>query len=136
MKIMPTSVIVVEDDFDSMEVLSEYLALKEIQVVAKAKNGKEAVELYEKFRPEMVLLDVIMPGYDGFYALEQIKKINSDAKVIFVTAATAATTQQKLFDADPDGIVFKPFEMDQLMEAMHIVKNGGKRIPNSVRAKG
>ena len=133
---MATSVIVVEDDFDSMEVLSEYLSLKEIQVVAKAKNGKEAVELYEKFRPEMVLLDVIMPGYDGFYALEQIKKINPDAKVIFVTAATAATTQQKLFDADPDGIVFKPFEMDQLMEAMHIVKNGGKRIPNSVRAKG
>ena len=132
---MGTSVIVVEDDLDSQEVLAEYLQMKEIQVIAKAANGKEAVELYEKFKPEIVLLDVIMPGYDGFYALEKIKEIDPKAKVIFVTAATASTTQEKLFETDADGIIFKPFEMEKLMEAIQIVKNGGKRIPNSVRAR-
>ena len=132
---MITSVIVVEDDFDSMEVMAEYLEIKEIKVVAKAGDGKEAVEFYEKFKPEIVLLDVIMPGYDGFYALEEIKKLNPQAKVIFVTAATSGTTQKKLFETNVDGIIFKPFDMDKLLDTINTVKNGQKCIPNSVRSK-
>lgn len=131
---MDTSVIVVDDDFDSMEVLSEYLELKEISVVAKAKNGQEAAELYEQFKPELVLLDVMMPGYDGFYALKKIKEQDPNAKVIFVTAATNATTQKKLFETNVDGIIFKPFDMHKLMEVLHVVKNGRRCIPSSVRS--
>lgn len=133
--VMLTTVIVVEDDQDSMEVTTEYLEMKDIQVIAKAKDGKEAFELYKKLQPEVVLLDVIMPNYDGFYALEKIKEFNKNAKVIFVTAATNSKTQERLFQTNVDGILFKPFEMENLMDAIHIVKNGGKRIPGSVRAQ-
>ena len=132
---MDTSVIVVEDDLDSAEVLVEYLQMKELKVVGRAKDGKEAFELYEKIKPEIVLLDVIMPNYDGFYALEKIKESYPDAKVIFVTAASNDTTQKRLFETNVDGIIFKPFQMNQLLEAIHVVQNGGKKIPNSVRAK-
>ncbi len=132
---MTTTVIVVEDDQDSLEVMTEYLEMKDIKVVARAKDGHEAFELYEKLKPEVVLLDVLMPYYDGFYALDKIKEFNQNAKVIFVTAATNSKTQDKLFETNVDGILFKPFEMENLMEAIHIVKNGGKRIPGSVRAK-
>ena len=126
---MTLNVIVVEDDFDSLEVLSEYLSLKELNVLAKAKNGKEAVEIYQKFRPDIVLLDVLMPGYDGFYAVEKIKEVDPSAKIIFVTAATMGPTQRKLFDYDVDGIIFKPFEMDYLMNSIEAVRNGRKVIP-------
>ena len=132
---MDTSVIVVEDDLDSMEVLSEYLQMKDLKVVARAQDGKEAFEMYEKFKPEIVLLDVIMPNYDGFYALERIKEKYPDSKVIFVTAASNDTTQKRLFETNVDGIIFKPFQMNQLLEAIHVVQNGGKKIPKSVRAK-
>lgn len=132
---MTTTVIVVEDDQDSLEVMTEYLEMKDIKVIARAKDGHEAFELYEKLKPEVVLLDVLMPYYDGFYALDKIKEFNQNAKVIFVTAATNSKTQDKLFETNVDGILFKPFEMENLMEAIHIVKNGGKRIPGSVRAK-
>ena len=132
---METSAIVVEDDLDSMEVLSEYLQMKEIKVVAKAKDGEEALEFYKKYKPQIVLLDVIMPNYDGFYALEKIKEFDPKSKVIFVTAASNDTTQKRLFETNVDGIVFKPFQMNQLLEAIHVVQNGGKKIPNSVRAK-
>ena len=132
---METSAIVVEDDIDSMEVLSEYLQMKEIKVVAKAKDGEEAVEFYKKYKPQIVLLDVIMPNFDGFYALEKIKEFDPSSKVIFVTAASNDTTQKKLFETNVDGIVFKPFQMNQLLEAIHVVQNGSKKIPNSVRAK-
>ena len=126
---MTLNVIVVEDDFDSLEVLSEYLSLKELNVLAKAKNGKEAVEIYQKFKPDIVLLDVLMPGYDGFYAVEKIKEVDPSAKIIFVTAATMGPTQRKLFDYDVDGIIFKPFEMDYLMNSIEAVRNGRKVIP-------
>ncbi|KAF6243495.1 response regulator [Nitrosopumilus sp. b1] len=132
---MVTQVIIVEDDPDSADILTEYLEMKEIKVVAKAKDGKEAVEYYSKLKPEVVLLDIIMPGYDGFYALERIREIDNNAKVIFVTAATNATTQARLFQVNVDGIIFKPFEIDYLLETINIVKNGGKRIPNSIRAQ-
>ena len=131
---MATQVIVVEDDNDSREILSEYLEMKEIKVVAKAQDGKEAVEMYAKFQPEVVLLDIVMPGYDGFYALERIRELDQNAKVIFVTAATNATTQERLFKSDVDGIIFKPYEMNELMKAITTVKNGGKSIPKSVRS--
>ena len=126
---MTLNVIVVEDDFDSLEVLSEYLSLKDLNVLAKAKNGKEAVEIYQKFKPDIVLLDVLMPGYDGFYAVEKIKEVDPSAKIIFVTAATMGPTQRKLFEYDVDGIIFKPFEMDFLMDSIEAVKNGKKIIP-------
>ena len=132
---MDVSVIVVDDDLDCLEVLTEYLELKDIQVAAKAKNGKEAVEFYERYKPQVVLLDVVMPGYDGFYALEQIKTKNPDAKVIFVTAATSETTQKKLFESNVDGLLFKPFDMDKLIEAIDTVKNGKKFIPITVRSR-
>ena len=125
---MTISVIVVEDDFDSLEVLSEYLSLKELNVLAKAKNGKEAVEIYKKFKPDVVLLDILMPGFDGFYAIENIKKVDPAAKVIFVTAATMGSTQRKLFDYDVEGIIFKPFEMEHLLETIDLVKSGQKVI--------
>ena len=131
---MATQVIVVEDDNDSREILSEYLEMKEIKVVAKAQDGKEAVEMYTKFRPEVVLLDIVMPGYDGFYALERIRELDQNAKVIFVTAATNATTQERLFKSDVDGIIFKPYEMNELIKTITTVKNGGKSIPKSVRS--
>ncbi|RDJ32561.1 MAG: response regulator [Crenarchaeota archaeon] len=129
-----TSVIIVDDDYDSLEVLSEYLSIKNLNVIAKAKNGAEAVIIYEKLQPDVVLLDVIMPEYDGFYALQKIKGINPNAKVIFVTAATAGVTQKRLFESNVEAIIFKPFEMDYLLETIDMVKQGKKRIPNTVRA--
>ena len=129
-----TSVIIVDDDYDSLEVLSEYLSIKNLNVIAKAKNGAEAVIIYEKLQPDVVLLDVIMPEYDGFYALQKIKNINPNAKVIFVTAATAGVTQKKLFESNVEAIIFKPFEMDYLLETIEMVKQGKKRIPSTVRA--
>ncbi len=132
---MGISVIVVDDDRDNLEVLSEYLELKELDVLAKASNGHEAFELYKKLRPNVVLLDVVMSGYDGFYAFEKIRQFDKDAKVIFVTAAMNSTTQKRLFETDVDGILFKPFDMDRLIDAIDTVQKGGKSIPSTVRSR-
>jgi DNA-binding NarL/FixJ family response regulator len=121
------SVIVIDDDVDTVEVFCEYLEIKEIQVLGRGYDGKDAVELYEKLKPDIVLLDIMMPEYDGFYALENIKKINPEAKVIMVTADLSYDTE-KLGRLKTSAVIFKPYEIDKVIETIHKVHNGDTMI--------
>lgn len=114
-------VIVVDDDVDTVEVFCEYLEIKEITVLGRGYNGKTAVELYEKHKPDIALLDVMMPEYDGFYALENIKKINPNAKLIMVTADLTFDTEKKLKDLSAAAVIYKPYEIDSVIETIHQV---------------
>ena len=121
---MPIRVIVVDDDVDTVEVFSEFLELKDIQVVGRANDGKEAVEIYEKFKPDIVLMDVMMPVYDGFYAIEKIRKIDSNSKIIMVTADLSIKTKEKLKEMNVSGVVFKPYDIDRVLDVIHSIQNG------------
>ncbi len=119
-----TSVIVVDDDQDTVEVFCEYLILKGLDVIGKGYNGNEAVELYEKLKPDILLCDVMMPQYDGFYALKKIRSIDPNAKVIMVTADMTTDTEEKLKELKATALVYKPYEIDGIMETIDKVKNG------------
>ncbi len=114
-------VIVVDDDVDTVEVFCEYLEIKDITVLGRGYNGKTAVELYEKYRPDIALLDVMMPEYDGFFGLENIKNINPDAKVIMVTADLTFDTEKKLKDLNASAVIYKPYEIDSVIDTIHKV---------------
>ena len=116
-----TSVIVVDDDRDTVEVFCEYLAIKDIEVLGRGYDGKTAVELYKKHTPDVVLLDVMMPDYDGFYGLENIRKINPDAKIIMVTADLTSDTEKKLVDLKASAMIYKPYEIDSVIETIEKV---------------
>ena len=122
-------VIVVDDDIDTVEVFCEYLEIKDITVVGRGHSGKKAIELYEKLTPDIVLLDVMMPEYDGFYGLEHIKKINPEAKVIMVTADLTYDTEKKLKELNASAVIYKPYEIDSVIETIHKVSKGIVTIP-------
>lgn len=114
-------VIVIDDDVDTVEVFCEYLEIKDITVLGRGYNGKTAVELYEKYRPDIALLDVMMPEYDGFFGLENIKNINPNAKVIMVTADLTFDTEKKLKDLNASAVIYKPYEIDSVIDTIHKV---------------
>ena len=114
-------VIVVDDDVDTVEVFCEYLEIKDITVVGRGYNGKTAVELYEKFKPDIALLDVMMPEYDGFFGLANIRQINPYAKVIMVTADLTADTEKKLKSLNASAVIYKPYEIDSVIDTIHNV---------------
>jgi two-component system, chemotaxis family, chemotaxis protein CheY len=116
-------VIVVDDDIDTVEVFCEYLEIKDITVVGRGHNGKTAIELYEKLTPDIVLLDVMMPDYDGFYGLEHIKKINPYAKVIMVTADLTFDTEKKLNEFNASAVIYKPYEIDSVIQTIHKINS-------------
>ena len=92
------SVIVIDSDLDIREVYSEFLRLKSIDVLATGNNGKDAVELYQKYRPDIVLMDLGMPDFDGFYGLENIRKTDPNAKVVINTGSAEHDQENRLIE--------------------------------------
>ncbi len=121
---MGFKVLVVDDDIDTLEVFAEFLEIKDVEVVGRGHDGREAVELYEKHRPDFVLMDVMMPDYDGFYGIEGIRKVDPNAKIIMVTADVSMETKSKLKQLKPAAVVHKPYEIDDLINFMQTMKNG------------
>ncbi len=118
-----TSVIIVDDDNTLVKVFEQYLKLKNIDVLGHGYDGKDAVTLYEKLKPDVVLLDIMMPHHDGFYAIEKIKEIDSNAKVIAVTADLTADTEKKLQNLKISEIIYKPYDMKDIVNKIENVSS-------------
>ena len=112
------SAIVIDDDIDTVEVFCDYLQIMNVEVVGRGHNGKDGVELYQKYNPDIVFLDLMMPDYDGFYALENIRKINPHAKVVIVTADLREDTAKKLDILKPTEIFIKPYDINKISELL------------------
>ena len=119
-----TRVIVIDDEHDITEVFSEFLKLKNIDVVAKGYNGKQAVELYKEHKPDLVLMDLVMPEFDGFYGLENIRKIDKNSKIVIFSASLTPEYIEKLRSMGVSGITRKPYDMDNVIEIIDKVLQG------------
>ncbi|MFN3654055.1 MAG: response regulator [Candidatus Nitrosotenuis sp.] len=108
------SAIVIDDDRDTVYVFTDYLRLLNVDVWGVGYDGKTAVELFELHRPNLVFLDLMMPEYDGFYALERIRNIDAAAKVIVVTADLRSDTEETLRRLNPTEVIYKPYNPEQL----------------------
>lgn len=108
--------IVADDDIDTLDVFCEFLELSQFRIIGKAYNGEKVAELYSKFKPDVVFLDVMMDNYDGIYALEQIRKVNPDAIVIMVTADLRKDTNEKLERLQASTVIYKPFDINYVVD--------------------
>ncbi|QLH09656.1 response regulator [Candidatus Nitrosotenuis sp. DW1] len=114
--------IVVDDDEDIVAVFCEYLETIGVKVVGKGHNGKKAVEMYQQKEPDVVFLDLMMPEYDGFYALENIRKTNPHSRIVLVTAHMTERDVTKMNGFNPTKIFFKPFDLDQVKKLVDELK--------------
>jgi len=65
--------VVIDDNQDVIDVFWDLLKMSGVDVIAKGTDGMDAVKLYEKYRPDLIFVDLIMPKYDGFYAIKNIR---------------------------------------------------------------
>lgn len=114
-----TRAIVIDDDQDTLDIFCEFLKLKKVDVVGKAKNGLQALKIYKQSKPDIVLMDVMMPDYNGFFGLEKIKEFDSNSKIVMVTADLTENTAQRLHELGADEILYKPYEIDQVMKTIN-----------------
>ena len=111
------SVLVVDDDRDNLEMLAEYLTLAGC-TVATASSGTEAIAVAESVRPDVVLMDLALPGMDGWEATRRVKAhpLLQQTIVIAVTAHSLADHKEKAMHAGCDSVVVKPYDLVALAE--------------------
>jgi two-component system, chemotaxis family, chemotaxis protein CheY len=87
-------------------------------IAAEARNGKEAVERYSECRPMVVTVDLVMPEYDGIYALREILALDPNAKVIVVSAIGQKNVLKDAFSSGAADFLVKPFDKNMLVKTL------------------
>ena len=90
-------------------------------VVVEAASGSEAVDAYARERPDLVFLDITMPGMDGLEALRRIRAGDADARVVMLSAMAQQSTVMEAVRAGARDFIVKPAESARILAAMHRV---------------
>jgi two-component system chemotaxis response regulator CheY len=95
-------------------------------VIGMAKEGREALELYRKYKPDVVTLDLLMAGVDGISTLKAITKEDHKAKVIMVSAVGNEDKQEEARKIGAVGYIRKPFKPSEITDEIDKVLDGNK----------
>lgn len=112
------SVMVVDDCLVTRKILCDMMSSMRYSVVCEATNGAEAVSLYPEHRPDIVLMDLIMPVMDGIDATTAIKSMDPDAFIVAVSSHTQSRYVIGAINAGASDFVMKPFLEERLMEVL------------------
>ena len=116
---MTIHALVVDDDQNVLNTFVDLLDTCKISVVGTAKNGKEAIEQFKKLKPDLVFLDIMMPEFDGRYALREIRNLHQNIPVIMISGGDDDLIE-KLSEFNPSAVLHKPFRVNTLLD---ILKN-------------
>jgi DNA-binding NarL/FixJ family response regulator len=114
--------VVVDDNELTIRVLCDYLEMINVAVLGSGHDGKDAVELYKKHKPDILFLDLLMPKHDGFFALEQIRKRTPDAVIVVVTSDLSKETAERLDVLNPTRVIYKPFAVGTISEIVEKIR--------------
>lgn len=114
------SVLVIDDDADLLEGISEFLNYRGFKVKT-ARNGLDAISIFEEFDPDLVLLDIAMPKYDGIFTLKAIQAINSSTKVVLLTGNYSSSIKQKTSRFEIVDVIEKPCSLKQLESVLKLI---------------
>jgi DNA-binding response OmpR family regulator len=109
-----SSILVVEDDPIIRQTVSYALKRAGFDVTS-AGDGSEALSLAEKTRPDLVLLDLMLPGIDGYQIAERLRASDKEVAIVMVTALDQERDKVRGLDAGADDYITKPFSMDELL---------------------
>jgi DNA-binding response OmpR family regulator len=121
-------VLIAEDDRDFGNILSQYVTISGFEVTL-ARDGKEAWEKFSDDKPDICVLDVMMPEMDGFTLAEKIKQVNPDIPFIFLTAKSLKEDIVKGLKLGADDYITKPFDPEVLILRLNNIL---KRVYSSV----
>lgn len=113
------NILIVEDQEDISSIVSKYLE-KEGYISTIAKDGFEALEFFSNKVFHLIILDIMMPGIDGFEVLSEIRKI-SDIPIIMLTAKQDEVDRIKGFDIGADDYIVKPFSVRELVKRVKVI---------------
>jgi len=112
--------IVVDDDEDSSDSICQALDIGGIDVIEKGYDGEQAYQLYKTLNPDVLILDMNMPNYDGAYALEKITQDYPDAKIIALTGYSDYNFEKSKVSA----VFTKPYDFEPFLDTVKKIALG------------
>ncbi|MDO5099421.1 MAG: response regulator transcription factor [Corynebacterium sp.] len=127
MKENTTRVLVVDDEPNIVELLTVSLKFQGFEV-ATATSGMKALEVAKDFNPDAFILDVMMPGMDGFELLPKLRALGFDGPVLFLTAKDAVEHRIHGLTIGADDYVTKPFSLEEVITRLRVILRRGAQV--------
>lgn len=112
---MSKKIMVVDDSRIVQLQLQQILADTEYEVVACCTSGEEALETYEAVQPDLVTMDIIMPGMDGLETARYLIQKHPDARVVMISSLAYDDTINEAEEIGTRGFIYKPFNKDEVL---------------------
>lgn len=115
-----TKILIVDDEKTNIKILLEILGFEDEYITDSVSSGEECLAMLPEFQPDIILLDIMMPGLDGYEVCRRIKnnpKYNS-TKIIMLSGRAMQDEITMGFEAGADQYLSKPFGMDELLETL------------------
>lgn len=111
--------VMVVDDSRIMELqIKKLLEDTEYEVAAYCENGEEAIARYSEVQPDVVTMDIIMPGIDGLETAQVLMYEHDDAKIVMVSSLGDDDMLQEIYGIGAQGVLFKPINRETLLGAL------------------
>ena len=111
--------VVIDDDKETIQLFGDLLTSNGIKVVGKGYNGQDAVFLFQKLKPDVLFLDIMMPIYDGIFALQKIRDASPDANVIVIYDKLTIGKEIELNRLKPSAVIREPIDVDDILRKTH-----------------
>lgn len=118
-------ILIVNDASFTRNILQKIVESVGHEVVGLAEDGVEAIRIYKELKPDIVTMDIMMAGIDGFEALSAIKDEEPEAKVIMVTALGQKEKQEQARELGATGYIIKPFKANEIIKEIDRVMGMG-----------
>src|SRR5918997_1487579 len=107
-------ILLIEDQVELCQILKDTLSLYGFDVTY-AHNGDDGYSMFTSLNPKIVIIDIMMPGSDGFSAVKRIRAVNKNVPIIMLTAKPLTEDLVKAFDLGCNDFIRKPFAMEELI---------------------
>jgi two-component system chemotaxis response regulator CheY len=119
MRLSSKRAVIVDDNESIRVVLRTIVRQAGLQVVGEARDGETALEVVERGQPDLVCLDVVMPGRDGIEVLADLKRRHPHVRVLMITGQSDRETVENMIRQGASGIVVKPFNAARVIDTIH-----------------
>lgn len=116
------TIMVVDDSPFASKQIKDLVEKHGYEVIGYAKNGEEGIELYKELQPDIVILDIIMPGIDGLEAAEILIKNYPDIKIVMLSSLCDSATLDEVKSIGLKYLIPKPWEDDALLATLELIK--------------
>lgn len=121
-----TTIIVVDDSPFASKQIKDIVEENGYEVIGYAKNGEEGIRMYEALHPDIVILDIIMPGIDGLETAQILMKNNPNAKILMLSSLCDSGTLEEVKGIGLKYLIPKPWEDDVLLATLEMLKKQNK----------